>query len=554
MSILNWLLFWAAAALCALAIFMIRARKPAARAERPLFSEKNQRAVLILLAVIAIAVRVWRFGDVPGGLNQDGAMAAVDAKALADYGTDRLGMRYPVFLTAWGVAQMSALLSYILIPFVKLFGLSAVVIRLPQLLISLTSLWCLYLFVKDVFGREVGLIFYALGAINPWHIVQSRWALEANLYPHFFVFGIFFLNLALKEKRRKLSLCLSMIMFGLCMYCYGVSIYTMPLFLLAACVYLLVKKQVDWREAGLAFAVYLLVAWPFILCMVINTFGWETIRTPLFTIPYFPDSVRSSDILFFSENPLPQLLENLKSLLNITLLQKKDLPWSDVEGFGTMYLFSMPFAALGLVGLFLEYRKKPGAALALFYLLTGVWCGLVTRGVNVNRLNIIYYSILMLIALGVYECVRWVNCVPKLEYGVAAGYLVAFVLFTHTYFTTFAEDIRWYFFQDFTEAVTALKNCDARKQYITTDWFSGSAACGEILTLFCQEIDARYYQGLDTPEGELPYAEKYTYQNLWEVSLDFSEDAAYVCSQSELALFPEGYEVTQYGSVYTVMK
>ena len=36
-------------------------------------------------------LRLYRFGSVPGGFNQDGAMAAVDALALANHGTDRFG-------------------------------------------------------------------------------------------------------------------------------------------------------------------------------------------------------------------------------------------------------------------------------------------------------------------------------------------------------------------------------------------------------------------------------------------------------------------------------
>ena len=60
---------------------------------------------------IAAAVVVGR-----RGLEIDGAMAAVDAKALAYYGTDRFGMKYPVHLTAWGFGQMSALLSYLMVP------------------------------------------------------------------------------------------------------------------------------------------------------------------------------------------------------------------------------------------------------------------------------------------------------------------------------------------------------------------------------------------------------------------------------------------------------
>ena len=181
-------------------------------------------------------------------------MAAVDAKALADYGTDRFGMRFPVHLTAWGYGQMSSLLSYLMAPLIKLFGLNPVVARLPQLIISLLGLLTLYFFSRDAFGKTAALVIFAFGAINPWHILQSRWALDCNLYPHFFLFGLYFLNRAMKGKKR-LWLCVSMVMFGLCMYCYGISIYTMPVFLMLACVYLLVKKRVSLGEALMALVV-----------------------------------------------------------------------------------------------------------------------------------------------------------------------------------------------------------------------------------------------------------------------------------------------------------
>lgn len=86
--------------------------------------EIPQKLYLILLGIIvlvALFIRIYKFGSVPGGFNQDGAMAAVDGKALADYGTDRYGMKLPVHLTAWGYGQMSALLSYLMVPFIKLF-------------------------------------------------------------------------------------------------------------------------------------------------------------------------------------------------------------------------------------------------------------------------------------------------------------------------------------------------------------------------------------------------------------------------------------------------
>lgn len=562
MDILNTLLFWAAVVLCTIAIYeatlchvgaanMARAGLPARSFS---LTPKQERIAIIVIALIAIAIRVYQFGGVPSGFNQDGAMAAVDGKALADYGTDRFGVRYPAHLTAWGYAQMSSLLSYLIAPLVKLFGLNPITARLPLLVVSLAGLWCLYLFARDVFGRGVGLIIFAFGAINPWHIMQSRWTLDCNLFPHFFLFGLFFLNLCLKHPRRKLFLCLSMVMFGLSMYGYGVSIYTVPLFLFFACVYLLSGKKVTWADAGLALAVYLLVAFPFIMTMAINTFHWDSIETPFITMPAFPDSVRSNDVLFFTDHKFQQLKANLTAMLNVTLLQTKDLPWSDMEGFGTMYLFSMPFAFAGLVSLIKDHRKTPGAILALFFLLTGVWCGAITGSVNINRLNIIYYPIIILTALGICFVVRHVP-LPRLGYGMAAAYLLAFGLFSHAYFTDFAATADIFFFKDFTQAVASLKDCGADKFYITTEYYRGAASSGEILTMFYHQIDAEYFQGKTTPPGELPYREKYTYSSISDVAIDPTENAAYVITQNDLVYFPaEGYTFTRFGELYTVTR
>ena len=52
--------------------------------------------IFCALLFVGFAIRVWQFGMIPDGMNQDGAMAAVDAKALADHGTDRYGMYMPV--------------------------------------------------------------------------------------------------------------------------------------------------------------------------------------------------------------------------------------------------------------------------------------------------------------------------------------------------------------------------------------------------------------------------------------------------------------------------
>lgn len=547
---MNLVFLFTAAVLSALTIHRLLFRSQ--MDGQPDVNGDRYRLLLSLAALLAVAVRVYRFGGVPGGFNQDGAMAAIDAKALADYGTDHYGMRWPVHLTAWGYGQMSALLSYLMVPCIELFGFNAVSLRLPQLLVSLLGLATLYLFCREAFGKGPALAVLFFAAIDPWHIMQSRWALDCNLYPHFFLFGLYFLQKSLSGRRR-LWLCVSMVMFGLCMYCYGIAIYTLPVFLVLACAYLLIKKRVRIGEALLALAVWLAVAWPFILVMAINFFQWDTIETPLFTLPYFAGSVRSGDILFFSENVPAQLWQNAKALADAVIIQKPDLPWNSIGQFGSLYLFSLPFAFAGLVWLLKRLKTSDGAVLLLLFFLTGIWCGLCTNNVNINRVNIIFYPMLCFTGLGLYAVGRCVP-IPHLRPGLAAGYLLAFCLFCGCYFGPYAQQIEGYFLKDFGEAVASLKDSPAEKLYITgKSQGENTAYVSQVLTLFYHERDAEYFQGKRELPGLLPYEERYTFANMEQLVIDPQENAAYVAAEEELDFFElDAYEMERYGNYYVL--
>lgn len=504
--------------------------------------------LLVAVALVGIGLRVWQFGAVPGGFNHDGAMAAVDGKALADHGTDRFGTFLPAHLTAWGFGQMSSLLSYLIAVFVKLFGLGPVTARLPQLLASLAGGVFFWLFMRDVFGKRAGLAAAAFVAIDPWHLLQSRWALDCNLLPHFFMGGLFFLNRGLSGRRPWLWV--SMLFFGLCMYCYGITVYTIPPFLAAVCAYYIARKRLEARTALACAAIYLAVSWPFFLTMAINLFRWDTIRLPFVTMQYFPDSVRSNDILFFSEHPFRQLAANFSFLLDTTVLQKKDLPWNDIEGFGTVFLCSMPFVAAGVLEL-LRARTRGAKGLVVFALLAGAWVGLATNEVNVNRINLVYYGIMMFIVLGmrfVAEEIRFAGRATAVLYAVLA------VLLAHAYFGSYAASIGNYFCQGFAEALADAEGSGAEKLYITSDAMGrGAWQSSEIMTLFHDRTDALYFQGKTNVSGgkeRLPYKERYTYTSIVGpvVRQGLDEHAAFLVRDIEAGYFLESdYEVRKHG-------
>ena len=450
--------------------------------------KKYKIILIILIFLIAVLVRTVAFGKIPGGFNQDGAMAAVDAKALADTMCDRLGMFMPVHFTAWGFGQMSVLLSYAMVPFIKLFGLSSVTARLPMLIFSIIGLIALYMLSKKAFNEKVALVIFAFAAINPWHIMQSRWALDCNLFPHVFLIGVTFL-----AYRKPV---LSMIFFALSMYCYGISIYCVPFFLVVACAVLLKRKEITVKKAILCVFVYLAVAWPFILCMIINAFSLETIYLPFCTIPYFENSVRSSDILFFAKEPVKQLWSNFVSLVKIFFQISHDPLYNEIPGFGTMYLISWPFFIIGLYFLVKNRKKNTSVSLVFVWFITAVFTGLVTGNVNINRINIIFYPLIIITGAGL--CLS-AQRIKKLGMVLIPAYAVYFCLFTFTYFTDFARSIKYTFLEDFGEALTYASSLDADKVYVTPNsQAKGRWYVSEILAMYyCDDYSSEKYDFWD---------------------------------------------------------
>lgn len=499
--------------------------------------------------VLLIGLRVYKFGQIPGGINQDEAMAAVDAYALANYGTDRFGMSYPVHFTAWEYGQMSVLLSYLMVPFMKIWGLSVITARLPMLIASIVGAAFLFLLIKQTAGNRAGLIILFLTAINPWHFMQSRWSLDCNIFPHMFIVGLFFLNKGIKKTG---YLYLSMFFFAMCMYSYGVSFYMVPFFLIAACIILNIMKKVTiGKSITLAF-VYLLFSWPIYLTMFINFIGGKTIYFFKMTIPFFENSLRSGDIIFFCEHPWQQLKSNFHSLIHVVFVQGGDYLWNALDNFGTLYWCTMPFVLVGLVVCILRIRKEEKTRctyiLFLLYWCFAVLLGLFIANVNVNRINIVFYGQLILAAVGIdYIFEKRENLfVP-----VFAVYVLMTILFAKQYFQVYAREIEGYFFADFIQAIEDAKDYESDRYYIAlASEYDEAANCAEILTLYAQKMDVLYFQGkTDQFIGqEIAYGERYYYRIPSEEEINQDIDTVYVLRSSQRERFDESeYTIKEYG-------
>ncbi len=303
----------------------------------------------------------------------------------------------------------------------------------------------------------------------------------------------------------------------------------------------------------MAMAVWLAVSWPFILVMAINYFGWDTVEIGPFTLQNFKDSVRAGDILFFSDDILRQLFENIKTTVSVVFLQWDDVPWNNIPMYGSIYKFSLPFVLLGLGWLIKQMKVNTGAVLIFLMWLTGLWCGIITNAVNINRINIIFYAQIVFLGLGVAAFMR--NTKGLIRLMPAVVYLLSFVLFARCYFDPYnsqAQSIERYFYKYYGQALAEIRDSDADKIYITAE--AHGIQTSEVLTMFYHELDAEYCLGKTEPENILPYKERYVYGYLSDMEIDENENAVYLVAVHELEYFnTELYDIQQFGPYYYVL-
>lgn len=542
-------------------------------------SKGQEIALVLLLLAAGILIRGFHFGMSPVGIHQDEAMTAVDALALSQYGTDRYGMRFPVHFTAWVGSQQSVLLAYCMVPFIRLFGFSTVTVRLPMLVVSSLGLLALYFLGKEAGGSRTGLILLSLGVICPWHYMQSRWSFDCNMFPHMFLFGVCFL---LAGMRKRWMLYVSMVFFALCCYSYGVADYSVPLFLLAAAVYLVRRKWIRLRDLVLCFCIFTVLALPEYLSMLLTALGGETIETPFFTIPSFLESFRGNDILLTNFS-WEQLWKNMVATLTVVWGSGDRSATNTIVRFGPVYYLTVVFFLVGLAALAVNLsgkrnrlqksgemegsdgnevkeiggQRKLAYTILLLWLFLGIWVGLITREVTINRINVIFYVVLAIAAVGIQWCL---DRQLLLSLPIGAYYGVCALLFAATYFGTWSDVSRIYYYDPYVQALEYAENLECEVYYITPDpQGEGVNAVGEILTMYCHEIDALYYQGISNIQDgreRLPYSERYQFLDVSEEILaeNAGKPVVYLVRADFLYLFDEdGYDITSFYDSYFVI-
>jgi 4-amino-4-deoxy-L-arabinose transferase-like glycosyltransferase len=457
--------------------------------QEPPSSRIQEWHVLMLVLLIGVVVRTVGLGRIPPGLNQDEASAGYDAFALLYHGIDRNGYRYPVHLVAWGSGQ-NALYSYLTMPFIVLFDLNAFSVRCVNCLFGIVTLPVFYALVKRIADRTTALLAVFLLAINPWHVMLSRWALESNLFPGIFVIGVWLLVRALEQPR---LLVVSFACFAVSLYAYGSSYLVVPLFLTGASAYLLWRRKLRLRPLLAAGAVFVIVGLPIGLFVLVNIFKMDPIRIPILSIPRLIGAARFTMVTsLFGDAGGSSFVHNFGRFLDLMVTQNDRAIFNQVPGYGYAYWFGPALALLGIVvtvAQSVRSESSPGRALVLLWFAIGVLLGFVYRDPNFNQLNTIFLPLIFFAAAGIAGTARWLaSRWRRADRVVLAAavlmHLVAFGRFSKTYFTEFPGMISEAFFDGFGDAIAA-----AAAGTSGPICFTGSVNMPYIFVLFYTQAD-----------------------------------------------------------------
>lgn len=390
---------------------------------------QKELILFIIILLIGIFARVWRFGVMPPGINVDEASIGIEAYDLYKFGMDRNGVLYPVHLISWGSGQ-NALYAYMLIPFIILNGLNAVSIRLPMMLAGILSLPLMYLVGGKMINNKFGLIAMFFMAISPWHIVNSRWAVESNILPFLFLTGFTFLLFANQKNH---SFIVANVFFAVSLYAYGTAYVGVPVFLLLTVPVLIYTKQITLKQALAGLSVFAVITLPIVLFVFINTFQLDAIQLGFITIPRMPVQARYEAMAaVFGSAPFQTMSENIGIMVKLLWLQEDAFPWNYVAPFGYFYKVTFPFALIGLL-LTLPLKSNSENRMARGFLLAWIISSIaigIIHPTNLTRLNFIFTPILLCIAIFFFELDK------RVKYSLAvsvAALSIGFVFFTLTY-------------------------------------------------------------------------------------------------------------------------
>lgn len=384
--------------------------------------------LLLVILILAFCLRIYMIGQVPASPDWDEAALGYNAYSILLTGKDEYGKFLPVVLQSFDDYK-PAFYAYLIIPFIKAFGLSVAAVRLPAIISGVLAVFLVFLVIRNLFekgfhlaGRKINPNMFALTvsqlmAISPWHIQFSRVGFEAGVGLTCNLAVIYFFLKGLKKPQ---FLIFSGIFAALNLYIYqSEKVYTPLLLLLLILLYGKKLLKINKTVIGASIIAGIIVAIPMVLFIFQNPNALARAKG----VSVFTDTTKllsankekiERDIK--SSNKIGAVIDNrrieylkafaagyLSHFEPNWLFYRGDVARHHAPFMGNLYLFTLPFILIGIYMLiFLDVDKKVKTFIILYLLLAPIPAS---------------------VTIDVPHAVRSINTIPSYEVLTALGML-----------------------------------------------------------------------------------------------------------------------------------
>lgn len=338
-----------------------------------------KRTALLFILFLALLLRIYRISDVPPALSLDEVSIGYNAYSILKTGADEYGTKFPILLRAYDDWR-PAFYVYLVIPSIKLFGLTPFGVRLPSVVLGIFTVWLTYhltklLFIKSPLSTLYSLLSGLLLAISPWHIYISRLSHEVNLGLTLIVFGTYCFFRAVQNKKNARWLMVSAVIFALSLNSYQSEKVVAPILVLSLAI--LFWRQIRKMKKMVLFSIVvgIMVALPLV---AVNLQPGALIRFRG-TSAFSPNQRKITNVRIFLANYISHFQPSW--LFAGALRESHKVP-----NLGLLYFWEAPLILLGLYALVrAQFDKKVKLFLILWLLSAPISAAITTQAPHAMR-------------------------------------------------------------------------------------------------------------------------------------------------------------------------
>lgn len=445
---------------------------------------------LVAILLLAALVRTHKLDSAPYGTLVDEASYGYIANSIAQTGRDELGNFLPISFKAFGDYKLPVY-GYLLVPVVKLLGVSNLSVRLPSAISGIFITLLTYLILKKLkFSLHTSFFGALITALSPWTIMLSRFAFESNVALLFFLLSIYFCTHYI-HSRKTLFIVLSSIFLGLTWYTYIAYRLITTGILFVSVLHFYTSRVFTRREIATFVAVFVIVILPLTPSIFsqsgtarFSQIGFFSNDATIHEINEFRGlcyknwTENMCDIVF--NRPVAWfgfIFHNLFSSLSVDYLflnGEKGLLYISVPNYGNFLHPIIFFYFLGIHALFTRFKNTKEAlffsALLLFSLIPSSLVGPPQR----IRLSALFPLILFLLVLGYEKLMQFLSKKRVVLGGIVTFFSLSLILILGLIFSL---NLVYVHFEKFTlEYAGPLRGAimQLKKEYPNTDTYFAS--------------------------------------------------------------------------------